>query len=67
MTTAETSAKVFVVIQWPKNVPCGAMTRYPYKFRTRLEAEQFRDAARKAEPACEFLIDELEEQYVKEN
>jgi hypothetical protein len=53
--------KFFVVTHWPKGVPCGPMTRYPYKFKTRVEAEQFRDAAQKVEPSYEYLIDELEE------
>ncbi len=35
------------------------MTRYPYTFKTRVEAEQFRDAAKKAEPSYEYMIDEL--------
>ena len=53
--------KYYVVTHWPKGAPCGAMTRYPYQFKTRVEAEQFRDAAVKAEPSYEYLIDELTE------
>lgn len=53
--------KFYVVMHWPKGAPTGAITRYPYKFKTRLEAEEFRDAAKKAEPSYEYLIDELAE------
>lgn len=53
--------KYFVVMHWPKGAPTGPMTRYPYKFKTRVEAEQFRDAAKKAEPSYEYVIDELME------
>lgn len=53
--------KFYVVMHWPKGNPVGAMTRYPYKFETRVEAEQFLDAASKAEPSYEYLIDELHE------
>lgn len=56
--------KVFVVMHWPKDAPAAAMTRYPYTFKTRVEAEQFRDAASKAEPSYEYLIDELLESCV---
>lgn len=51
--------KFFVVVHWPKDAPAAAMSRYPYKFKTRTEAEQFRDAAEEAEPRFEYLIDEL--------
>jgi hypothetical protein len=60
-TVVETAEKFYVVMHWPKNVPCGPMTRYPYKFKTRLEAEEFKQAAQKTEPSYEYLIDELEE------
>jgi len=53
--------KFYVVMHWPKGNPVGPMTRYPYKFLTRVEAEQFRDAAKKTEPSYEYLIDELQE------
>lgn len=53
--------KFYVVTHWPKGDPAGPMTRYPYKFETRVEAEQFRDAAKKAEPSYEYLIDELQD------
>jgi hypothetical protein len=53
--------KFYVVMHWPKGVPTGPMTRYPYKFKTRVEAEEFRDVAKKAEPSYEYLIDQLEE------
>lgn len=51
--------KYYVVMHWPKGAPAGPMARYPYQFKTRLEAEEFRDAALKAEPSYEYLIDEL--------
>ena len=51
--------KYFVVMHWPKDAPAAALTRYPYKFKTRVEAEQFRDAAKVAEPSYEYMIDEL--------
>lgn len=51
--------KIFVVMHWPKDAPAAAMSRYPYTFKTRIEAEQFRDAAKKAEPSYEYMIDEL--------
>lgn len=53
--------KFYVVTHWPKDVPCSPMTRYPYQFKTRSEAEQFLDAAKKNEPGYEYLIDELQE------
>ena len=53
--------KFYVVMHWPKGNPAGPVTRYPYKFDSRIEAEQFRDAAAKAEPSYEYLIDELQE------
>ncbi len=56
--------KVFVVMHWPKDAPAAAMTRYPLTFKTRREAEQFRDAAKKAEPSYEYKIDELLESCV---
>jgi hypothetical protein len=51
--------KFYVVMHWPKEAPTGPMTRYPFKFKTRVEAEEFRDAAEKTEPSYEYLIDEL--------
>jgi hypothetical protein len=59
--------KFFVVMHWPKDAPAAAVTRYPFKFKTRVEAEQFRDAAKEAEPSYEYQIDELLETCNRSN
>ena len=54
-----TRGAFFVVLQWPRDVPAGPMTRYPFEFLTREEAEEFRKVAVAHHPDLEFAVQQL--------
>lgn len=49
----------YVVLQWPRDVPAGPMTRYPFEFTSRDEAEEFRRVAEQHHPDLQFAVQQL--------
>lgn len=54
-------ATYFVVLQWPRDLPAGPMMRYPFKFHSKGEAEEFRNAVQASHPDLEFAVQQLSE------
>lgn len=55
------AGKFFVVLQWPRDIPAGPMTRYPFKFDSKQEAEEFRKACQAKHPELQFAVQQLSE------
>ena len=53
------SGSFYVVLQWPRDVPAGPMTRYPFEFASREEAEEFRKVAEAHHPDLQFAVQQL--------
>jgi len=54
-----TRGAYYVVLQWPRDVPAGPMTRYPFEFASREEAEEFRRVAETHHPDLQFAVQQL--------
>jgi hypothetical protein len=50
---------VYVVLQWPRSVATGPMTRYPFEFTSREEAEEFRKVAEAHHPDLKLAVQQL--------
>jgi hypothetical protein len=54
-----TRGAFYIVLQWPRDVPAGPMTRYPFEFTSQEEAEEFRRVVETHHPDLKFAVQQL--------